>query len=188
MQLNIFTSGSCQMKPQFSEVVSGKAPLEQLWSKCIAPGHLNSSQWGNFPPLYFPNRAPTIKKLHNQTQVLIHWYILEKHKNIGDKSTSPFSPLVSERCCLLFGWRARHAWSPPPSLPRCLGIYSCSRSVARCTWAACRTRSLSPQPTSSLLSCVDASCHWPAGSLTERRDNKTGQCIFLDLNSCYTYW
>lgn len=77
------------------------------------------------------------------------------------------SPLVSERCCLLFGWRAGHAWSHPPSWPLCLGIDSCSHSVEHCTWAACQTRSLSLLPASSLLSCADASFHWLEGSQTQ---------------------
>lgn len=60
-----------------------------------------------------------------------------------------FSPLVSKHCCLLFVRTAGHAWSLPPSWPRCLGSDNCSHSVARCIADACRTRSLSPQQISA---------------------------------------
>lgn len=89
-----------------------------------------------------------------------------------------FSPLASDHCYLLFGWRAGHAWSPLPSWPQCLEIDNCSRSVARCTWDACQKRSLSPQPASASLSCVGASSHWLKVSLIHTRSDRTGQSVF----------
>lgn len=74
-------------------------------------------------------------------------------------------PPVWVHCFLWSAWTAGHAWSLLPSSPRCLGIDSCSHSVARCIGAACRKRSLSPRSVCALSSCASAACRWPARNL-----------------------